>query len=1156
MRILRIRERGGRMRLASLAILAMTAPAIYGQITSGTVLGTVLDPSGRSITGASVDLIDQKTQTQRNIKTDASGNFVFASVAPSTYTVRVESTGFQKLEQKENELSAGERLALNLQLTVGAVSETVSVVAQGGQVQIASSESSSLLTGQQLDTIAQKGRVITNYLFLVPGFATNGGTTDGSSAFIGAPSANGLPNTMTTIAIDGFQGGDPTLPSLFTTTINPDAIEEMNVLANNYQAEHGRNGGATVNVVTKSGTRDFHGTAYYYKRHEMFNANDFFNNRSGRAKNIYRYNTEGVSIGGPVILGKLGKFNSNRDKLFFFYNFDNSPSQARDRRIATLPTALERTGDFSQSFNTAGTLIALRDPLTGGTFPGNIIPASRINKQGQNLLSAFGQPNQLNRGVTLGAYNNEFQNISTTKRVQHVWRLDYHPTNTDTLFYRGSTYVSDGVGNQANFDLAYTGFKAPSKQAVAGWTRVLSGTMVNEFSSGLRRPHEDNYLSDNGALRSKYNFTAGQISPSNNPIGILPIVSFTGAGLQNTPGFTANWNSGRLGEQEADVVYYFQDNFTRTQGRHTLKFGAYYESARSTGAAGFLGNPFGSFNFSVDANNPNDARHPFANAVLGNFLTYSESTRRTRPAGVTADVEWFAQDSWKVNKRLTLEIGMRFVTFTPSYAWNGLGTAFVQERYNPAKAPTLYLPTLVNGQSFALNPLTGTTTFPALIGAYVPGTGDPANGAAVSSDQTNPHGFVNNDGVKFQPRFGFAYDAFGDGKTAIRGGFGIQHQLVRNQPGSAGAPISFDPIYYYGNLNTFLTAGGNLSPGSTTGNQLDRPTPAVYNMSLGVQRSFGKTTAEIKYVGTMARHLASTRDIDLLPYGTRFLASSINPRTNALYPDSFLRPLPGYNSIVLREAGNSSTYHSLQASLNRRYANGFQYGVSYTYSKAMDYGSAQNNLDGARLATFQNYRTWNYEKASFDQTHVFTVNYTYDLPGVSKLVTANGLHGILKAAFDNWELSGITSFSTGTPASIGLSLSDGADLVGGGDGVRAILTGDPRISHSERGFLQMFNTSVFARPAKGNFGNAGLGIVRNPGITNFDATLFKRFPWKEKRAFELRWEAYNVFNHTQFSAMNTTATFNAAGTQVNTAFGQATAARAPRIMQVAVRFRF
>jgi len=319
----------------------------HSQTISSTLLGTVSDPSGNVIPRAVVTVINESTGDRRASTTDTTGGFTFPSLLPGSYTVKVTATGFRGFETKNNVLTANERLSVgDLRLTLGSITESVSVTAGGDRVQTASSESSAVLDSRQVDTIAQKGRVLYNYLLLLPGVSTNAGGADASSGFLTLPNAGGLPNTMMTMSIDGMQGEDNGSSQLFQTNVAPDAVEEIKVLMNNYQAEYGRNGGATVNVVTKSGTRDFHGSAYYYKRHEMFNANSFFNNRSGLPKSLYRFNTKGIAIGGPITIPKL--FNTSRQKLFFFSNFDSNPSRSAGSTPAfqTLPTALERAATF------------------------------------------------------------------------------------------------------------------------------------------------------------------------------------------------------------------------------------------------------------------------------------------------------------------------------------------------------------------------------------------------------------------------------------------------------------------------------------------------------------------------------------------------------------------------------------------------------------------------------------------------------------------------------------------------------------------------------------------------------------------------------------------------------------------------------------------
>ena len=1155
-----------------LTSVLLLASGGQSQTISSTLLGTVSDPSGNVIPRAVVAVINESTGDQRSLTTDATGGFTFPSLLPGSYTVKVTATGFRAFEKKNNVLTANERLSVgDLQLTLGSVTESVSVSAGSDRVQTASSESSAVLDSRQVDTIAQKGRVLYNYLLLLPGVSTNAGGADASSGFLTLPNAGGLPNTMMTMSVDGMQGEDNGSSQLFQTNVAPDAVEEIKVLMNNYQAEYGRNGGATVNVITKSGTRDFHGSAYYYKRHEMFNANSFFNNRTGLAKSLYRFNTKGVAIGGPITIPKL--FNTSRQKLFFFFNFDSNPSRSAGSTptFQTLPTALERAGDFSQSLNPGGALIAVRDPLSNANFPGNIIPANRINKNGLALLNTMPLPNQLNRTLSLGAYNNQFLRPTPNTRRQYLFRIDYRASDKDSFYFRGMHFKTLSIGGSLT---SFTGpnntYGVPSKTAVFGWTRIFSSTMVNEFTAGVKREHEETGIDDDLVTRKHWNFTSGQFHPEINPDDLLPAVSYSGGGLQNTPSF-GNYQAGRFPQQEADINYYVNEGLTITRNKHTFKIGVYAEKDRVTTGSGFGTTPTGSFSFNVDTNNPNDARHPFANGLLGNFTQYSESQARTRPAGTSINIDWFVQDSWKVTRRFTLELGLRTAYYTPWWAWHGFATDFAVERFDPKKAPVLYRPTCLTSNPcsgtnrVALNPLTGQTASPALLGgpAYVPGTGDPANGSITAKDANYPNGFIDNAGEMFQPRVGFAWDVFGNGKTAVRGGFAITNQILRYEPQAAAAPINYTPVYYYGNLDTFLNSSGFLSPGTTVGFDRYGKSPAIYNTSLGVQQSIGfGTVMEVKYVSTLARHLATNQAINTYAYGTRFQPQNIDPTTNTPFNDNYLRPYSGYAAITERTRLGSSNFHALEVQATRRFARGLQFGVAYTFSKAMDYygngsqsggGVPVAGPTGANFPVYQNARVWSYGKTGFDQTHVLTINYTYDLPRASKLAP----NPVVRFAFDNWEISGITSFHSGIPNNISLQLSDNADLVGGGDGVRANIIGDPRISHGERGFDKMFNPGVFARPARGDTGNIGSGIVRGPGINNWDLTLFKNFPIKsDKRSVQFRWEFYNLVNHTQFSGMNTTATFSATGQQTNAALGQATAARPARIMQVSLRFRF
>jgi hypothetical protein len=432
-------------------------------------------------------------------------------------------------------------------------------------------------------------------------------------------------------------------------------------------------------------------------------------------------------------------------------------------------------------------------------------------------------------------------------------------------------------------------------------------------------------------------------------------------------------------------------------------------------------------------------------------------------------------------------------------------------------------------------------------------------------DDNYPRGFKEQQPVQVQPRFGFAWDVKGDGKWAVRGSAGVFNQTRVSANAiwtdvARNPPIADNPRLFYGNIDTLLSSGGTLFPSNVTGFDPDAPTPVTYNYTLSVQKDVGfGTVVDVAYVGSVSRHLQQQRNINQIPYRARHV--DVNPQNanptvaNTALPDDFLRPFPGYGSITYYDNAGLANYNALQVAVNRRFIRGLQFGVAYTYSKAMDY--ADGDRDG--VATYRPYRIWNYGRALYDQTHVMVINYTWDLPRATRLWDNKAV----KALFDNWQLSGITAFASGAPAGVGYTLVDtGTDITGGGDGGRIAITGDPKLSGSQQtvaptGFVQWINPAVFARPARGDFGNAPKDVFRNPGTHNWDFSLFKNIPLKsESRRLQFRWEVYNAFNHTQWSGVDTTARFDASGKQVNTRFGQVNAARQARVMQGSLRLTF
>ena len=480
---------------ALVAVLIVSAVVALGQSVTGSISGNVVDPSKQVVPGATVALVDEQTSAVRTMVSGDGGRFVFTAVQPGRYTVRVELTGFSTFERTNITLPASEQLSIGtIELQIGALSETVTTVAQGVLVQTESSVRSAMITDTQLETLAVRGRDPISMLRVLPGVSQIA-ESEALGGLFGSttPNISGSRATWNTVTVDGVVGNDLGSPAVNSSTVNLDAVSEVRVQLNNYNAEYGRNGGSQVTLITKSGTQEFRGSLYGFKRHEKFNANNFFNNRDGIPKPLYRFTTVGATLGGPVPLPHA----ATRNKLFFFYSFENwdtlTPNPIRQ---VSMPTALERNGDFSQSRDLNGNLIVVRDPVTGQPFPNNQIPASRINGNGQALLNIYPLPNSPDRSITGGNYNYRFQESTDTPRRQHLVRADYRPSAKDSLYARYSRWYSDSKGHSvltgdANWGLMEQHFTFVDHSAILNYTRVLNTSMVNEVSVGYRYSTED-----------------------------------------------------------------------------------------------------------------------------------------------------------------------------------------------------------------------------------------------------------------------------------------------------------------------------------------------------------------------------------------------------------------------------------------------------------------------------------------------------------------------------------------------------------------------------------------------------------------------------------------------------------------------------------------
>jgi hypothetical protein len=1176
---------GSRRNIWSLIIVCLGAALLGGiavaQTTSGTITGTITDQSGGVVPGAKITLTDEATNDTREVKGGDAGDFVFVALRPGTYTLSVEKSGFQTFHQRGMVLAQAERLAVgNIKLTVGQTSESVVVNAEAPAISTENADTAPTLNDVQLNSVPVAGRDVMALLRVLPGVGSMamspwgeipgndpaGTASNGGQFGSFTPNVGGARLFWNTVTVDGQVGSNPDFPGLFMSAMSMDAVAEAKIISHNYTAEYGRNPGPTISLVTKSGTRDYHGTVYFYKRHEEFNANDFFNNRNGLPKPIYRFGTLGLAVGGPIFIP--GHFNSDRRKLFFFFSHESWDTKLpQGINYLTVPTAAEKAGDFSQTLDQAGNLRVITDPSTHAPFPGNKIPQNQINQNALILLNLMPLPNQLDRSLTQGAYNYSWQdNCDIPKRLESL-RVDYYPRQNDLFSFAPRQWHSDTraytcrvLGYGGNLPIFQHHYKYLTDSVVLNWTHTFSGNMVNEFGIGFTGEKErgpadnlfgrttENYFDP--VRRDKTGFNLGQLYPAANQYNVLPQAFFDF--VPGSPDITAE---PRFPDHQGYERFHYLDNFSLIHNKHTFKFGLYFE--RNWATDGPHADCFdGCFVFTHDIYNPLDTGWDFSNALLGNFQSYRESNTRLEYQSQSNMYEWFVQDTFKVTRKLTLDIGVRFSWFTPWYLGKGLGAEFVESRYDPSQIPPLYRPVQdpngPPGTQIAQNPITGAYAPAIYIGAFAgPMT---FSGTVLSNDPSYPRGFREQHGVQPAPRFGFAYDPFGDGKTSIRGGFGILKETLPTYNTYTWSmvtnpPVQIEPHIYYGNMDTLLQRQGLLFPVGSSSIQLKDKVPSIYKYSLGVQRELVRDlTIDASYVGNVARHLINGINLNEVPYGSHFLPENQNPVTGGALPEDFYRPYPGYESIGQLGNFGWSNYNSLQVAVNKRYSRGLQIGFAYTWSRSMGLGSN----DGDTLATYVPWRIWNYGPTLFDQRQVLTINYVWDLPRASKLA---GNNVVVKAVFDNWQISGFTTFANGLPQPINFGTSDGADIAGGGDGVRADVVAP--VNSGGGSFDHWFNTAAFARPAQGTHGNAPVYPIYFPGQNNWDITFMKKFPlWSDKRTLQFRSEFYNAFNHTQFAAVDNNAVFDPTGAQINGEFGQVVATRPPRVIQFALRFDF
>jgi hypothetical protein len=1148
--------------LALLPFLCLTG---WAQQITGTISGTVKDAQQAAVVGAKVTIVSAQQGSAREVSTNNEGVFVFTNTQPGTYNLSIESTGFKKFEQKGVVLYASDRLSLgDLTLSVGALTETVTVEGDAAQVQATSAERAGVLTNKQVVDLALTSRNLFDLAKTIPGVVYTGG--------VGGIAANGNRNNQNNFTLDGVTNMDTGSNGGTLASTNMDMIADMKIITNSQGAEFGRASGAQIQVVTKGGTQQFHGTGYGFHRHEGLNANTWRNNIDNRARAFYRYNFAGFNIGGPAYIP--GKFNKDKEKFFFFVGIEWQ-NQLVPNAISnvTVPTALERTGDFSQSKDAGGAALRILDPANGkAQFPNNQIPASRLNADGVKILNFYPSPNAL--GIS-NSYNYQSQASNKYPRREDIYRGDYNINDKWKVYARyinnkDETSMAYGQWNaQYNIPFGPMSFGAPGWSFVSNVTTIINPTLTNEFLFGSSKNVLHIYPLDNAFDRGKLNLSYKMPYPDADKLNLVqnwqwdvpssPSINFTG-----TP--FANYNH----------TYDLTDSVAKVYGAHTFKTGIYInKSAKDQTSTNSIN---GYINFNRDANNPGDTNWSWSNALLGNYNYLQQSNKVLNGQYRSINVEWYLQDNWKVNSKLTLEYGVRFYYIQPQYDAALQTSSWNKTLFDPASAGVLRVAGQANGVRVSVNPLTGETGPAALIGSLV-NTGKGfvngvyANGMGLAG-QNYPKGLLDGRGIHYAPRLGVAYRVAD--KTVIRAGGGVFYDRLQGNPifdMLVNPPSIATPRFYYGNLASIPPASaGIFFPGGVNGFDKKGHIPTTYNWNFTIQRELPMSILfDIAYVGSQSNHLLYRLNQNAIPLGAAWLPQNQDPEKTPLYDGSttkasnFYRPYQGYTNATAYGFGANSNYHALQMSANRRLGNDFTFGVAYTWSKAM--GTTNDDYTGN--VPF-NMRTADYDVLNNDRTQVFVLNYVYNLPKFIK--GTSGAAKVAKFITNEWQISGITTVQTGAPATISFSIDGVGNLAERYTGSPDV---SPRVRYTGRpsypkDLNQYIDGSVLALPTlKGSQGfDSNRYPVRQPTWTNWDVSIFKNIPIHEQMRLQLRCEMFNAPNHPQFNAYNTGAAFNNTTGKLSNlptalgggggrfGFGAITGTNDPRRIQLAAKFYF
>ncbi len=1166
-----------------LVCLILSGAQLVKAQQTGTISGTVSDPTGAVLPKAQVTITNENTGLKRTVTADDTGFFTAPDLPVGTYSISATASGFKTGSHTGIDLHVTDQKVVPITLQIGTTTETIEVTGGAEQVQLRSSEVASLVGAQQMVELPLNGRSFVQLTLLVPGASRGDNTSTRNTGLLAGVDISMSGNAANANAwlVDGTDNVDHGSGRTILVYPSVDAIEEFKVERNSYGAENQSTGGAQINLVTKSGGNAFHGSAYEFFRNDKLDATNFFLNSANQKKAKLRYNDWGYTVGGPI----------KKDKAFFFWSEEWRREIRGVTRQFTVPTAQERVGNFSGPLS--GNLNAPTDPYTGKPFPGNQIPACAsgqttdcLSPAGLATLKLYSLPT-VNRSV-----NNWVQSIATSIPTrQEQIRTDFNFTQNTNLMVR---YTQDwwanpapniagqgGLWGDTGFPTVDSSWKQPGKNLGARVTHTFGPSMVNEaqFSYSNNRIIITRGLGQDIDKAIVNSMPTVFPAASDRTHAIWWGAAPTGTNLWNI----APWNNSM-------DLYSIKDDLTMTRSRHTIKTGIFYSwnTKREdsccgnnplqfwgpTAVPGGAGKGGGWGDAKAPGNGGNVTGNATADLLLqGAYFGGSEQSFLPKFKPNWKNVEFYGADTFRVTSRLTLDYGVRWSFLPQEVQDDSLIANFV---------PSLFNPTV--GDKDPLNGLIFPTTL------SLPSQGI-KGGAANLRGINVGNALMRNRNNLISPRFGFAWDPTGAGKWAIRGSAGLffgradlSHpaaELVNNPPFVStlgwdnGRPLDFVPA-------SIPTAGVGTASNAA---DINANVPGSYQWNFTIERELARDTKiEVSYIGNRGVHLPYNYNLNQVPpqnwlqYARINYAAQGDPNVAGLNKHA-LRPLfalKGSNDLIYQTYGGNSNYNSLQVFLTKRFSNNYSFQAAYTFSKSLadtrlnccGGGSSQDDGSTPRLSDARN-PNYNRGLSDFDRTHILTVNSIYHLP------TLAGKPWLQRGTLGGWELTGIYSYSSGIPLTPLLNTT----LVGLNTnvGIRPdLIVSSARGPHTAD---QWVNPNFFALPVQlGRLGFGPRGSVRAPALNQMDFAIYKNFKlgW-ENTTLQFRFETFNTLNHAQLqnvdmhynvgglTADTTKNVFTGCDTisgnkfpfcNTNSNFGKAQGAREPREIQFALKFIF